>query len=249
MYDTRPGLIRLPNDKPERGAQNARLLILCLALAAVVSYGLHDRRPAKPWAGAKLNASDFVSGIPVAHDDLRLVVSVLEVHKSLMAESEKRLFGFDLGTTRVSLTMPTRIHYAVDLSGSKPVDFRFNPQRRELVAIFADPRLQAIEMLASEKRVAIEPGWGRLKALSGHTLQDGLERGLYHAVRVEASTPAIIEQIKERARPLLSRLLTDYLRRTDALGPDGITHARVRFQSDADSEKLALYSANEVRAE
>ena len=50
----------------------------------------------------------------------------------------------------------------------------------------------------------------------------------------------MISQIKERARPLLARLLTDYLRRANALGPDGITITRVKFRGDAEAERLAL---------
>lgn len=242
MTWNQPGLIQLKSPKTEGRPGGLRLLFLCLALAAVASFAFRERPP-RPWPGSALNASDFVSGIPKVRDDLRLIVSVLEVHKSVLAENGKRILGFDLGTTRVSLSMPARIHYAVDLSGAEPVEFRLNPERRELIAVFPDPEVQAIELLAAKKQVAIEPGWGRLKALSGRALQEGLERGLYDAVKADAAAPAVVSQIKERARPLLSRLLTDYLRRADAFGAGGVAVTRVRFKGDLDTEKLALLTA------
>lgn len=237
-----PGLIRSYAPRDTRGARNARLLILSLGLAAAVSFApgrlLHD----KPWTPPALKTADFLSGIPVAKDQLRLVVSVLELHKSALAESEKRVLGVDLGTTRVALSMPARVHYAVDLSGERPIEFRVDQQRRELVAVFADPKVQAVELLAAGKRVAVEPGWGRLRALSGQALEERLERGLYDAVKADAAAPAAIEQIKERARPLLARLLNDYLRRAGAFGPDGIAFTSIRFRGDADADRLALLS-------
>ena len=169
-----PGLIHTGTIRQARGARNARILMLCLVLAAAVSFAVHDRALERTWQPPALKVADFVNGIPTAKDDLTLVVSVLEMQKSALAESEKRVLGVDLGTTRVALSMPARIHYAVDLSGARPVDFRVDPERRELIAVFPDPHVQAVELLAAGKRVAVEAGWGRLRALSGHALEEGL---------------------------------------------------------------------------
>lgn len=238
MLTQQPGLIQLRNTRAERGRRGGLFVLAFIGLAAAATYGVVELAP-KPWARPSLKPSEFVSGIPIVRDDLRLVVSVLEVHKSVLASSPKRVWGFDLGTTKVSVSMPARIHYAVDLSGPEAVEFNVDPQRRELIAVFPDPVPQAIELIASRKQVAIEPGWARLRALSGHALQDGLERGLYDAVKTDASAPAVLAQIKEQARPVLGRLLLDYLRRANALGPDGITTARVRFRGDTTPTKLA----------
>ncbi|MBI4345573.1 MAG: DUF4230 domain-containing protein [Elusimicrobia bacterium] len=223
-----------------RGVRSGRLVIACLALAAALAWAAGRRLGPRPWTPPPVSAEDFVVGIPVPHDRLRLIVSVLELHKSVLGESPKTVLGVDLGTTKVSLSMPARVHYAVDLSGVRPVEFRLDAERRELIATFPDPQVEAVELDPSGKRVAVEAGWGRLRAYSGRAVEDALERGLYAAVKADAGAPAVVEQIKERARPLLARLLNDYLRRVSTPGPDGVTVTRVRFRSDVQTDRLAM---------
>lgn len=223
-----------------RSARSGRLVIVCLALTAVLAWAAGRRLAPRPWAPPVVSAEDFVGGIPVPHDRLRLIVSVLDMHKSVLGESPKTVLGVDLGTTRVSLSMPARIHYGVDLSGARPVEFRLDAERRELVATFPDPQVEAVELLSGGKRVAVEAGWARLRAFSGRAVEDALERGLYDSVKADASSPAVVEQIKERARPLLARLLNDYLRRVSTPGPDGVTVTRVRFRSDVQPDRLVM---------
>ncbi|MBI5200221.1 MAG: DUF4230 domain-containing protein [Elusimicrobia bacterium] len=213
------------------------LATLALLAGAWCWFALRGDRP---WTPPALKAEDFVGGIPVPHDRLRLIVSALDVHKSVLGESGKTVLGVDLGVTKVALSMPARIHYAVDLSGPQPVEFKLHPARRELVAVFPDPAVEAVELMTAGKRVAIDTGWGRLRSYSGRAIEDDLERGLYDAVKADGSAPAVLEQVKERARPLLARLLNDYLRRANALGPDGVIYTRIRFKGDVEYEPLAM---------
>ncbi|MCX5787661.1 MAG: hypothetical protein NTX64_04000 [Elusimicrobia bacterium] len=232
--------IRWIEHRPSPGARWAKALVLA-ALAGLTAFVVSRlARGSLLWTPPAVRAADFISGIPGAKERLRLVVAVLEINKSAVAESEKSLFGVDLGTTRVSMTVPARIHYALDLSGPRPVDFRLHAAGRELVALFPDPSVEAVELMVGGKRVTTEVGWARLKSRSGYALEDGIERGLYGSVWAEGSSPAVIEQIKERARPVLARLLNEYLRRANALGPNGIAVTRIQFKGDTENSTLAL---------
>ncbi|MBI4424514.1 MAG: DUF4230 domain-containing protein [Elusimicrobia bacterium] len=211
------------------------LLLAALAAGWLLHGRLSPRLP-QSWAPPELKPSDFIDGIPVAREELRLVVGVMDVSKGASAESSKRLFGLDLGTTRVSVSVPARVHFALDLSGDEPVEFRLDRRRRSLTAVFPDPEVQAVEVFSAAKRVTTEAGWGRLSSRSGRALEDALDRGLPDALRREASAPAVLAQVRERARPQLARLLATYLKRAGALGPEGFWAAKVRFRGEPGDE-------------
>src|SRR5581483_124826 len=137
---------------PRRTRSSPRWIALAAAFAAALLVWRALPRPPRLWSAPVVSAADFVSGIPGIQQDLKLVVARLDLNKTALAENQKVLLGVDLGTTRVSLSVPARIHYAIDLAGTKPVDFRLRADRRELTAIFRDPGVQAVEILTSGQR-------------------------------------------------------------------------------------------------
>ena len=201
------------------------------ALAAAAIMAWHGR------AQTALSARGFVSGLPALTPDMRLVVARLDYVETLSAENPKVAWGVDWGTTKAVLSVPVRAHYALDLSGPAPVEFRFDADRRALTAVFPDPEVQAVEIFSGGKRTAVEPGWGRLEALSGRALLDGLDRGARDAAKAEAAAPGALARTKEEARPALARLLASYLSRS---GNEPASVA-VRFRSD---EKLVDEAAS-----
>ena len=231
-----------PKREERAAAAPRRRWLWGLLAAAVLAAGLKSRGPAVadllpglPRAQHRLRVQDFIQGIPIPREDMRLVVSVLDLNKSVSAESSKSAFGVDLGTTRVSLSVPARVHYAVDLSGKAPVTFRIDEARQTFVAEFPDPEVQAVEILSGGKKTYVEAGWARMKALSGRALEEGLERGLYDSVRADAAAPAALADIRVRARPVLARFVADYLRKAGASdGRGGFTRMRVKFKGDED---------------
>ena len=146
--------------------------------------------------------------------DLRLVVANLDLTQSLSAQSPKVSWGVDWGTTKVSLSVPARVHYAIDLSGAQPVRFEPDAKNGTLTAIFSEPEVQAVEIFSENRQTVIEPGWGRFAAFSGAGLVDALDRGLYASLWRQAGTPAQLEQVKTLAGPALGKLVSDYLART-----------------------------------
>ena len=234
------GRIQWVNHRPAPRRRWARVLFVA-ALAALAAPMLGRlARGRGSWAAPGVRVADFIAGIPGVRERLRLVVAVLDINKSAAAESEKSFMGLDLGTTRVAMSVPVRIHYALDLSGPRPVDFRLHAAGRELVAVFPEPSVEAVELLIAGKRVTTEVGWARLKSRSGRALEDGIERGLYDAVWAEGASPTVIAQVKERARPVLARLLNDYLKRAHALGDGGISVTRIQFRGDTETGALAF---------
>jgi hypothetical protein len=192
--------------------------------------------------GPAPSARDFVSGIPALAPDMRLAVARLDFAQTVSAESPKSAWGVDWGTTRAFLTVPVRVHYALDLSGPEPVEFRLDAARRSLVAVFPDPQVQAVEVFTAARRTAVEPGWARLEALSGRALLDRLDRGVRDAVAAEAASPSALSRSKETARPALERLLASYIARTGTPA----TRVLVRFRSDEDMDAAPSPDGGEI---
>ncbi|MBI2363110.1 MAG: hypothetical protein HYV15_06980, partial [Elusimicrobia bacterium] len=136
-------------------------------------------------------------------------------------ESAKSVLGLDLGTTRASLTVPVRVHYAVDLTAPEALVFRYDRARRVLEAGFADPGVQAVEVLLHDKRLVVEPGWARLRGRSGKALEEAMERGVYDAAKRDAEAPAALAAVRDKARPVLTGFIEGYLRRAGVLRVDG----------------------------
>lgn len=209
-------------------------LIAIASLVLVVAGGLfvwNARRVS--WVESRLSVRDFVAGINSVQPDLKLVVAKAEFVKVMAGESAKSVLGVDLGTTKASLTVPARVHYAVDLTVPNPVSFRFDRASGVLVAEFAEPGVQAVEVLFQDKRFVVEPGWGRLKERSGKALEEAMERGVYDAVKRDAQAPEAMAAAREKARPMLARFLEGYLHRAGLLRVDrGVEAVSVRFPGD-----------------
>lgn len=203
------------------------ILAASLALAAAI-FTLTRRRP------RSLNARDFVSGIPAIEPDMKLVVARISLVKTATAESRKDYWGFELGTTKVALSVPARVHYAIDLSGAAPVRFEMDSRLKTVTAVFPDPAVQSVEVFARDKHVVTEVGWGRLEAFSGRSVAEGLERGLYDAIKAEASAPRVIDEVKAKARQPLAAWVAAYLRGTGRRGMG----VEIRFLSDAPAGDL-----------
>jgi hypothetical protein len=201
---------------------------VALAAAAIMAW----RGRAQP----ALSARGFVAGIPALTPDMRLVVARLDFTETVAAESPKVAWGVDWGTTKAVLSVPVSVHYALDLSGPEPVEFRFDAARRTVTAVFPDPEVQAVEIFSGGKRTAVEPGWGRLESLSGRALLDNLDRGVYDAAKTEAARPAALARTKGEARPALARLLASYMVRSGIEGKN----VAVRFRSDRNVVDEAL---------
>lgn len=226
-------------------------LLLGLFLLAALALGLRRCGPAGGGLGLwrqltraemELRVREFVSGIPVLKEDMRLVVASLDMVKTVAGESSKRAFGLDLGTTKVSLSVPARVHYAIDLSGKLPVEFHIDEQARLFTAVFPEPEVQAVEVFSKDKRTLKEIGWARLESLSGRHLENDLERGLYDAVKAEASSAPALGQVRDRARPVLARFVSTYLR--DMGGSEaaqGFRHISVRFRGESPQGPAVLY--------
>ena len=227
------------------------------AAAAVLAAGLlaltaglwslgRGRAALVRWAspGLETRVEQFLSGLPAGKDDMRLVVGTLEAVQSASAESRKSLFGVDLGTTKVALSVPVRIHYAVDLSDRRAVEFRVDAPRRRFLAVFPDPEVQAVEILLQDRRSTVDVGWARTRERSGRALEGEIERGLYAAARKEASTPAALAAAKNRARGVLVKFVAAYLRREGTLDEaEGFREIAVRFRGDLDDEDTARLPA------
>lgn len=204
-----------------------------LAGIALVAGGGYAWRAAR-WKAveSRLSVRDFVAGIAQVQPDLKLVVAHVEFLKTMSGESAKSVLGVDLGTTKAALTVPVRAHYAVDLAGAPPA-FRFDRASRVLAVDFADPGVQAVEVLAQDERVLVEAGWGRLRERSGRALEDALRRGVYDAAKRDAGASAALTMVRIRARPVLARFIERYLERAGLLRvPGGVEAVAVRFAGD-----------------
>lgn len=181
-----------------------RFFAVALVLAALgTTFVARHRRDPVP------NEIDFVSGLPALTPELKLVVAKVDFVKTVAAESPKVAWGVDWGTTRAALSVPVRAHYALDLSGPRPVEFRWDRGARRLTAVFPDPEVQAVEVATRGRRELVAPGWARFEALSGRSLLDGLEREV--ADRARADADAARARGRDAARPQLKRLLESYL--------------------------------------
>ncbi|TBR24703.1 DUF4230 domain-containing protein [bacterium] len=207
---------------------------LGLVLAVLLAGGwLAWRSHRASLVESRLSVRDFVAGINAVQPDLKLVVAKVELVKAMSGESAKSVLGFDLGTTKASLTVPARVHYAVDLTAPDPVAFRYDRPSRVLVAEFPEPAVQAVEVLFQDKRFVVEPGWGRLKERSGKALEEAMERGVYASVKKDAEAPAALSAVREKARPVLARFLEGYLQRAGLLRVEGGVEAvSVRFKDE-----------------
>lgn len=204
-----------------------------LAAAALCGGLLIWRTQSGGWVDSRLSVRDFVSGLAEIQPDLRLVVARVDLIKTMSGESAKSVMGVDLGVTRAALSVPARVHYAVDLTAAEPVAFRFDRAARVLTAEFPDPAVQAVEVFLRDKRTVVEPGWGRLRERSGKALEEAMERGLYDAVKRDAAQPAALAAVREKARPVLSRFLEGYLQRAGLLRVEGgVAAVSVRFKDE-----------------
>ncbi len=196
------------------------LFFLAMALAGAVLFVMR--------APSRLDARRFVSGIPTITPELKLTVATLDLVKSASGESPKVAWGVDWGTTKAVLSVPARVHYAIDLSGPEPMAFSLDKGTGILTATFPDPQVQAVEIFSSRKQAVIVPGWGRLEALSGQALADALDRGMYDAVKTNAGSLEALELVKERSRPRLKKLVGDYAAKLRS-SPAGIV---IQFRSE-----------------
>lgn len=196
----------------------------CALIAAALLVGIGRSRSGP-------DARAFVNGLPDLTPEMKLVVARLDFTQTTAAESPKRAWGVDWGTTKAEVSVPVRAHYALDLSGPEPVRFRFDPARGALTAVFPDPEVQALEVLSQDRRALVQAGWGRLEALSGRSLLERLDRDTYGAARAQAASPRVLARSKDAARPALARLLESYARRSGA----GVREVRVRFASDEET--------------
>jgi hypothetical protein len=195
------------------------------------------------------HARHFVSGLPRLGDELSLVVTTLDITKHLVGESTKRQFGINFGTTRVVLSVPARIHYAVPLGGEAPVRFRVGPAPGTFVAVFPPPEVQAVEIFSADKDSVVEVGWARFRSHSGQALLDKLDRQSYDAVRNMAESPMALAVVRRRARASLARFVALYLVDQGAWDPeDGFSRLVICF-ADEDPATLDGFERRELRLE
>ncbi len=185
---------------------------------------------------------EFVSGIPVGTNNMHLVVTTLDVTKHIVAENRKRKFGIVLGTTKVSLSVPARLHYAVDLSGKQPIIFDFDSATGVFRVTFPDPEIQAVEIFSEDKETVVEVGWARLRSHSGRYLEEQLDRDLYREIRSQGSAPQTIRFVKLRSRPALAQFVARYLNNQGVWGMEsGFSHIAVSFHSDMGPAAATLF--------
>ncbi len=211
-----------------------RIIALALLVLVIVGGLLVWRAQRASWVESRLSVRDFVSGLTSVQPDLKLVIAKVDLIKTMTGESAKSVMGWDLGTTRAVLSVPARVHYAVDLTAGEPVRFRYDRASRVLSAEFDAPQVQAVEVFFQDKRAVVEPGWGRLKERSGKALQEAMEAGVYAAVKRDAEAPEALAAARDKARPILARFLEGYLSRAGLLRVEGGVEAvAVRFAGDA----------------
>ena len=217
------------------------LYFLAMALLAAGGFAALRRYHRRSWTA--LDSRDFVSGIPALEPDLKLVVARIDLVKTASAESRKVCWGVDCGTTKAALSVPARVHYAIDLSGPAPVEFHLDSRGRTFTAVFPDPEVQAVEVFSNKRKTVTEAGWARLGALSGQSLLDGLDRGLYEGIRTDASASRAVAQVKDQARPMLTRILKAYLEQMGGPSAARFELVTVSFRSDestVDRQHVAL---------
>jgi len=184
------------------------------------------------------HVTKFVSGIPVGRDDASLVVHTLDFTHTSVAENTKKRLGIPFGTTTVFMSVPTRIHYAVDFSGASPVEFHIDGETGTFTAIFPDPEIQAVELFYHDKKVMVKVGWGRLGVRSGEHLKDLLEQNLYNEVRDIGINVEQLRKVRDQARPVLAKFVTTYLdNRGEWDTNGGFLHVEVKFTGDAQASE------------
>ncbi len=180
------------------------------------------------------HVTKFVSGIPVSRDDTSLVVQTLDFTHTSIAENTKKRFGINFGTTTVFMSVPTRIHYAVDFSGARPVEFHIDGETGTFTAIFSDPEIQAVEIFAHDKTEMVKVGWGRLESRSGEYLKDQIEQNLYNEIHDLGINEEVLYEVRDQARPVLEKFVTTYLDNRGEWDIDGgFLHVEVKFTGDA----------------
>jgi hypothetical protein len=184
------------------------------------------------------HVTKFVSGIPVGRDDASLVVHTLDFTHTGVAENTKKRLGIPFGTTTVFMSVPTRIHYAVDFSGAKAVEFYVDGETGSFIAIFPDPEIQAVELFYHDKKEMVKVGWGRLKSRSGEHLKDQLEQNLYNEIHDLGINEEVLRKVRDQARPVLAKFVTTYLDNRGEWDIDGgFLHVEVKFTGDAQASE------------
>ena len=179
------------------------------------------------------HVTKFVSGIPVSRDDTSLVVQTLDFTHTSIVENTKKRFGINFGTTTVFMSVPTRIHYAVDFSGTRPVEFYVGGETGTFTAVFPDPGIQAVEIFSHNKTEMVKVGWGRLESRSGEHLKDQLEQNLYDEVHDIGINEEVLYEVRDQARTVLEKFITSYLDNRGEWDIDGgFLHVEVKFTGD-----------------
>ncbi|MBI3300418.1 MAG: DUF4230 domain-containing protein [Elusimicrobia bacterium] len=211
-----------------------------LLAAAVAGGGLLAWRARVDLVSSRLSVREFVSGLAEVQPDLRLVVARVDLVKTMTGESAKNVMGLDLGVTRAMLTVPGRVHYALDLTAPEPVAFRFDRDTRILAVEFPPVSVLSAELFWQDKATVVEPGWGRLRDRSGRALEQAMESKVYESVKRDASEPAALAAAREKARPVLTRLIEGYLSRAGLLRVEnGVAAVAVRFRDDPTLESAS----------
>ena len=81
-------------------------------ILALLLAGLAWRLARRP---ADLSAQSFIGGLPTLEPGLKLEIARLNLVETAAGESPKVVWGVDWGTTRAVISVPARIHFALDL--------------------------------------------------------------------------------------------------------------------------------------
>jgi hypothetical protein len=190
------------------------------------SYGWHFWR----WP----RVSQFVIGMPISKEEMSLVVTMLDFTNNSVAENTKTRYGINFGTTKVSLSVPARLHYAIDLSGDRPVAFEVDGVNNIFTAVFLDPEIQAVEIFTKDRSEVIEVGWDRLRSQSGISMREALEENIYDEISAVGKAPDTIAHIRDEARLVLADFVKTYLdSRGEWRSDGGFTIVDIRFTGDS----------------
>ncbi len=193
-------------------------------------------------AEVRSRAAEFVEGLPVSREDMSLVVTQVDLTQTLYAENTKVQWGIDLGTTKVLISVPARLHYAIDLEAERPVTFEVDSKERVLHAYFPDPQVLAVEILGENSREIVDVGWGRLGSRSGQALKDRLDSRKYETIRRKGQSAAMLAMVRDKARPVLSRFVALYLVQSGVWSESGFDRVVVHFAGDAPDFTPAPYN-------
>lgn len=254
----------LPKPPPDAPSRRPWWLFpfLLLALAGLGSWTLvrlaHELSPARALdaAGARAQSlldrflsvhseqhvQEFLAGVPTGRDDLRLAVQTVDLTKVFYLENTWRWNSVNLGSAKVALIVPARIHYAIDLSGRKPVRFHFDRTSGDFTAEFPDPEVLAAELLDEQQRSLIDTTRAQRFLSDADELLQMLERRKRQAVRQEAARPEMIARVRPAARTVLARFVANYLDQQQLFGQGSpLRRIRVRFAGDLPGEIPVFY--------